>query len=127
LPSQNKPTYTSLESKANALNSLGRICTTYLTDPVVDVDAIVQVLLKGLDDYTTDERGDIGHTVRVVCMTRLTDIVLARKKAEQLENDFRLFIVAMLLKQSVERLDSVRDHAIGQLLRLVPLQERSDE
>jgi hypothetical protein len=87
----------------------------------------VQVLLKGLDDYTTDERGDTGHTVRVVCMTRLTDIVLARKKAEQLENDFRLFIVAMLLKQSVERLDNVRDHATGQLLRLVPLQERSDE
>lgn len=91
------------------------------------------VLLAGLDDYTTDERGDVGSWIRMACIKGLADMSVAvlgnGVHIPNLESYFppEKFhdIVAGILKQGVERLDNVRQAAGIQLLRL--LQFRTPE
>ncbi|KAF9013516.1 TBCD protein [Cyathus striatus] len=76
-------------------------------------------LLVGLDDYTIDERGDVGSWIRVVCIKGLalfSELLISNAAClERLEDylpphEFHSAI-AGILKQGVERLDNVRQVA----------------
>lgn len=118
---QNVPTYTSIEAKKNTLNSLGTILTRYYEDSAVDREGIVSSLRNGLLDYTTDERGEVGSGVRIVCMEQLAAIVLAYSRRGVLDLDFARSTVVAMIKQFCERMDNAR-HCAGHLLRsLTPI------
>ncbi|PSR74806.1 hypothetical protein PHLCEN_2v9520 [Hermanssonia centrifuga] len=86
-------------------------------------------MLAGLEDYTTDERGDVGSWIRIVCVKGLasfaeiliTDAAAMPHFAEYLPASRYHDAVAGILKQGVERLDNVRQQAGEQLLRLLVL------
>jgi hypothetical protein len=96
------------------------------------VQSIIDSLLSGLDDYTIDERGDIGSWARIACIQGLTscisDLFAVVTSVENFEEYLPLpkylHAVAGILKQGVERLDNVRQEAgicFSRLLKLSPV------
>ncbi|KXN88249.1 Tubulin-specific chaperone D [Leucoagaricus sp. SymC.cos] len=123
-----------VEVRRNCYQALPKILHTFipnLTDclsPAL-VQTVFGTLLSGLDDYTIDERGDVGSWIRVACVQGLTScIVDLFSVAESIENfDDYLPIqkyqqaIAGILKQGVERLDNVRSEAGTCFTRLLDL------
>lgn len=98
---------------------------------VIDVPlahAIQSALLLGLEDYSTDQRGDVGSWVRLSCISGLSSLVstFSRVHLKQdsqselhqwLSQDVLINIIGGLMKQMVERIDNVRDAAGTNLLQ----------
>jgi hypothetical protein len=86
-----------------------------------------KVLILGLDDYTTDERGDVGSRVRIASIHGLTSVsltllTLAKSDpaySEYLPADLYQEAISGILKQGVERLDNVRQQAGESVIRLL--------
>ena len=76
-------------------------------------------LISGLDDYTVDERGDVGSWIRIASIQGLTSVsvtllTLAKKDATHIDYipaDLYQKAIAGILKQGVGRLDNVRQQA----------------
>ncbi|KAI8059095.1 tubulin folding cofactor D C terminal-domain-containing protein [Gongronella butleri] len=115
------------ESKRNAIVSLGgllrQLDDTTILNGMSDEDHqyVVMTLENGLKDYSTDQRGDVGSWVRSACMECIGDYIprLAHLDAAKISSDTATRLVAALLKQSVERIDRVRELAGKVLLRLL--------
>ena len=90
---------------------------------------IYSALQTGLDDYTMDERGDVGSWIRIACIKGLADVAemfLTNVSnlpdlAQYLPPDAYHRSVGGLLKQGVERLDNVRLQAGRHITRLLEL------
>ena len=86
-----------------------------------------RVLILGLDDYTTDERGDVGSRVRIASIQGLTSVSLKLLSLMKSDTAYSEYIpadlyqeaVAGILKQGVERLDNVRQQAGEGIIRLL--------
>ena len=76
-------------------------------------------LISGLDDYTVDERGDVGSWIRIASIQGLTSVsvtllTLAKKDTTHIDYipaDLYQKAIAGILKQGVGRLDNVRQRA----------------
>lgn len=89
-------------------------------------NSLLDAMLHGLEDYTIDERGDVGSWIRIVCLRGLTafcEILLPH--ASTLLGFVEYFpaakyhgVVGGVLKQGVERLDNVRQDA-GECLHIL--------
>ncbi|KAH9942878.1 ARM repeat-containing protein [Amylocystis lapponica] len=125
---------TNVEARRNAYLSLARILTTVSSNIPEHLSSstvcqMLDAMLDGLDDYTTDERGDVGSWIRIACVKSLTvfaEILFAQ--ASSLPDLAQYFpapkyhrAVAGILKQGVERLDNVRQQAGESFLRLLLL------
>lgn len=97
------------------------------------MQTILNTLLSGLQDYTIDERGDVGSWIRIACVQGLTSCIEDLFSVAESVPDFADYLpvssyqqaVAGILKQGVERLDNVRQEAgmcISRLLKLTPVQ-----
>jgi hypothetical protein len=102
--------------------------------PDLDADhmcGVIDVLDGGLDDYTMDERGDVGSLVRMACIQGLTTTFEALFRVSGSVPEFANYlpaqkyhnVIARILRQGVERLDNVRQIAGECLLQLfrIPL------
>jgi tubulin-specific chaperone D len=84
-------------------------------------------LISGLEDYTTDERGDVGSWVRIASIQGLTSVSLTLLTLAKSGVTYTEYIPANLyqkaiggiLKQGVERLDNVRQQAGQSVIRLL--------
>lgn len=84
-------------------------------------------LISGLEDYTTDERGDVGSWVRIASIQGLTSVSLTLLTLAKTDVTYTEYIPANLyhqaiggiLKQGVERLDNVRQQAGESLVCLL--------
>ncbi|KAI6114406.1 TBCD protein [Pisolithus sp. B1] len=93
------------------------------------VRALVDALDNGLDDYTTDERGDVGSWIRIACIQGLTSIIETLfVVSKNLPNFASILpahryhhIVGRVLRQGVERLDNVRQIAGESFTRILRL------
>jgi hypothetical protein len=93
------------------------------------VNALVDALLGGLDDYTIDERGDVGSWIRMVCIQGLTLISELLFRDAPSIPDFDGYFppqkyhaaIAGILKQGVERLDNVRQQAGACFMKFLTL------
>ncbi|GJE97138.1 tubulin folding cofactor D C terminal domain-containing protein [Phanerochaete sordida] len=123
-----------VEARRNAFTSLPQIVENALPRlnellPPETVCAMFDALLTGLEDYTADERGDVGSWVRIACVRGLTSAIELLVGAALRTRDFERYLpsakfhaaVGGILKQGVERLDNVRQQAGEQLLRLLAL------
>ncbi|EJU03097.1 ARM repeat-containing protein [Dacryopinax primogenitus] len=89
--------------------------------------ALFQSLLldfqQGLRDYTSDQRGDVGSWVRIESLKALGATISRvfesctqlREPLQWISDDKLAELLGMMLKQSVERLDNVRDEVGTQL------------
>lgn len=88
-------------------------------------------LQDGLDDYTIDERGDVGSWIRIACVKGLTSFTEILFSYASVIPNFEEYLPASkfhnaiggMLKQGVERLDSVRQEVGTNITRLLLLQE----
>ena len=86
-------------------------------------------MLNGLDDYTIDERGDVGSWVRMVCIQGLTSVSELLFRDARSIPDFDIYFppqkyhvaIAGILKQGVERLDNVRQQAGECFMKILTL------
>ncbi|KAI5896933.1 ARM repeat-containing protein [Schizophyllum commune H4-8] len=97
-----------------------------------EVGALEQALLRGLEDYTMDERGDVGSWIRISSIQGLRDcaIMLLQRPAllpSYLRPDVYHAAVAGILKQGVERLDNVRAEAGACMLGLLMISPPNEE
>ncbi|PWN52231.1 ARM repeat-containing protein [Violaceomyces palustris] len=121
-----------VETRRNAYASMSQAVVNLgdglseILDPQLGV-RILNALLKGLQDYTTDQRGDVGSWVRSTCVVGLRNMLdLYRdqiKRLKKIDDPWLpegLFhdVISGVLKQSVERIDSVRHTAGTQLIHL---------
>lgn len=88
------------------------------TVPSETFASVVQIHLESLDDYSTDQRGDVGSWIRTAAITGLADLS-ERGPVNLLE------VVNGILKQGVEKLDNVREIA-GRALRKIAKQNELD-
>jgi tubulin-specific chaperone D len=85
------------------------------------------VLLEGLKDYTTDERGDVGSWIRCSCvlgLSKFVQILFTHSKSlqnfvEYLPPEKYHAAIGGILKQGVERLDNVRQQSGIQFMELL--------
>ncbi|KAL1689403.1 armadillo-type protein [Schizophyllum commune] len=95
------------------------------------VGALEQALLRGLEDYTMDERGDVGSWIRITSIQGLRDcaIMLLQRPnllPSYLSSEVYHAAVAGILKQGVERLDNVRAEAGACMLGLLMISPPSE-
>lgn len=68
-----------------------------------------QSFLDGLDDYSTDQRGDVGSWIRIACAQALPSLTRMAKAIDaKLGDEGCVQAVYGLIKLSVEKLETVR-------------------
>ncbi|KAG2446099.1 hypothetical protein HXX76_000699 [Chlamydomonas incerta] len=90
-------------------------------------DKVLPSLQSGLEDYTTDNRGDVGSWVREAAMAVLEPAVRAlaaaaddqSREAGAMLSDVAGRAVGLLLRQSVERIGRLREAALRHVRRLL--------
>ncbi|KAG8991349.1 hypothetical protein FRB94_014621 [Tulasnella sp. JGI-2019a] len=121
-----------IDARQNAFDALPKILTELGASLSRDlqpllVNRIFEVFLAGLDDYTTDQRGDVGSWLRMSSIRGAVSVVtLYRQLTQDLDSPeawlpSKLFrdIVAGIFKQAAERLDNVRQVAVDGIVGLL--------
>lgn len=93
------------------------------------VVSFFNALQNGLEDYSMDERGDVGSWIRMACIQGLTsfsEILISNASnipafEEYLPESRYQSAIGGILRQGVERLDNVRQEAGECFLRLLRL------
>lgn len=86
----------------------------------------------GLEDYSTDSRGDVGSWIREASMMGLLEFgpliikLDSNSSTKWWNNDLSIKVFKNLLKQSVERIDRVRSCAGKILLELLYMKKEND-
>ncbi|XP_054834782.1 tubulin-specific chaperone D [Eublepharis macularius] len=118
------------ESRRDGLKAIAKICMTAgvkgegsPTEFVCksNVAQIYDILLDGLNDYTTDNRGDVGAWVREAAMTSLMEMTLLLTQHEPalINSNVSKQIMCCLAQQSAEKIDRFRAHAGSVFLTLL--------
>lgn len=128
------------ETRRNAIISLATICKKLgnsikrvISKPVFD--KIINAYFMGLEDYSTDQRGDVGSWVREACMNGFSEVCslitlldLNESDCEPwLSDELSIKIFSNLLKQSVERIDKIRSCAGRILLEFLYMKASSGD
>lgn len=100
------------ESRRDSVKSIGSIINTIGFAELSDenLKKVFDCLLKALEEYTIDNRGDIGAWVREASMTVLHQII-ANCPVERLEPSIIHEVMTGLAQQSVEKIDRTRGMA----------------
>lgn len=100
------------ESRRDSVKAIGNIITTIGFEKLspVNLRKVFDCLLKALEEYTIDNRGDIGAWVREASMSVLHQL-LVTCPSERLEPDVVHAVMSGLAQQSVEKIDRTRGMA----------------
>uniref|UniRef100_A0A8C7E728 Tubulin-specific chaperone D n=1 Tax=Naja naja TaxID=35670 RepID=A0A8C7E728_NAJNA len=117
------------ESRRDGLKAVAKVCLTVGVNGEgspnefvckSNITEIYNILLDGLNDYTTDSRGDVGAWVREAAMTSLMEITLLLTRTEPALIDANVYrIVCSVAQQSAEKIDRFRAHAGSVFLTLL--------
>nr|XP_008102511.1 PREDICTED: tubulin-specific chaperone D [Anolis carolinensis] len=118
------------QSRSDGLKAISKVCQTigvkgdgspneYVCKN--NVAQIYNILLDGLNDYTTDSRGDVGAWVREAAMTSLMEVLLlvTQTEPELIDTDVSKQIMCCVAQQSAEKIDRFRAHAGSIFLTLL--------
>jgi hypothetical protein len=113
-----------VEARRNCMESIQLVLTGLVPHPSrrLSLDHVVRMyntLISGLDDYTVDERGDVGSWVRIASIQGLTSVSVTLLTLAKTDTAYIEYIpaslyqkaIAGILKQGVGRLDNVRQQA----------------
>ncbi|BGP58228.1 hypothetical protein JCM8202v2_005889 [Rhodotorula sphaerocarpa] len=112
----------SVEGRRNGVEALGRLVQAGSAEqgPKMEPDeasAALETLSLGFSDFTNDFRGDVGSWIRIATAKAWSPILAVR----QLTSDETDRVVACMARLALERLDSVRKVAGGELVRIATL------
>ena len=117
-----------VEVRRNACRALARLYASCKEGRHASTPDIVVVttaaLVESLEDYTTDQRGDVGSWVRAAALHALAPVLLMMP-----DSQMEACEVARggMVKQMAERIDSVRFSATTSFIETRTLSPRSDE
>eukprot|EP00873_Tetraselmis_striata_P016212 jgi/Tetstr1/436476/TSEL_025304.t1 len=108
------------ESRVNAARALRPLCRLAAEEEgaaAASLEHVVGCLLRAMEDYSTDNRGDVGSWVR----ESLAEVVVLYAKLAGGDQAATLVAacVASMLKQAVERISRVREVAVASLAAIV--------
>lgn len=97
------------EARRDAVKALGSVINTIEFENLSqeNVKSIFDCLLKALEEYTIDNRGDIGAWVREAAMNVLQQL-LKSCPADRLDEEIVHNVMSGLAQQSVEKIDRTR-------------------
>lgn len=144
---QENPEDRDAEARVNAVKGLVSVCETLTRereclDTLMEEDDkslhflirnnVMTTLFKALDDYSVDNRGDVGSWVREAAMDGIErcSYILCKKeqKCSTSENgearsffdaDLATTLVGGIIKQAVEKMDKLREAAANVLRRIL--------
>ncbi|KAF8513769.1 TBCD protein [Gautieria morchelliformis] len=124
-----------VEARRNCFSAIPELlCTLKLRVPQVFeptmIHQVLQAYMRGLDDYTIDERGDVGSWIRMACIQGLCVIIEllfdigpslgpSGSLGVWLPPSTYQEVLGGILKQGVERLDNVRRQAGESFMKLL--------
>lgn len=91
--------------------ALGRLCSV---NGVEDTNLLTTTLTAAMHDYATDRRGDIGSWVREAAMEVIVVVLDMQRRQDPtftLDPGVATNLLALVLRQALERIDKVREHA----------------
>lgn len=97
------------ESRRDSVKALGSVIKCVGIENLTDdqVNKVFNCLLNSLEEYTTDNRGDIGAWVREAAMHVLHYLII-NSPPDRLNSDIIHAILNGLAKQAVEKIDRIR-------------------
>ncbi|TXT16051.1 hypothetical protein VHUM_00554 [Vanrija humicola] len=107
-----------VETKRNAVRSLADLSCQRGEDGALllrpeGITSVVQALVAALDDYTTDQRGDVGSWVRTAAVLALGRVIggaaAASTPTDLVSQELFDTAVSGIVKQALEKLQVVRD------------------
>ncbi|OLL24356.1 Tubulin-specific chaperone D [Neolecta irregularis DAH-3] len=116
------------DTRANAISAIDSIfhnSFVFLKNALAasSFQSILRSVLRGLEDYTTDSRGDIGSIVRQASICTLTTCLRLSMGTSWLSDDLAQSIYSGILKQSVEKIDRVRQLASEKFIEILKMDE----
>ncbi|KIV87718.1 hypothetical protein PV11_03247 [Exophiala sideris] len=98
----------SIETRVDAMDALGVTLLNHNVASETDVTAISSVLRQGLTDYTNDQRGDIGSTLR---MSSIEAVDTFRSHKSLFQGEVLQNVMPLVVKLAAEKLNNVRFRA----------------
>jgi hypothetical protein len=81
--------------------------------------AILQAFILALEDYSTDQRGDVGSWIRIASLASLGQVMSSLPDLERsIPEDMTEKIIGGIIKQGLEKLEPVRAEAARSLYLL---------
>lgn len=107
-----------VEARRNAVTSLADLAcqnvdSTLLLD-TKEYHEVIDALTAALDDYSTDQRGDVGSWVRMAgirALSRVITTALPSNPTDLVPQDKFTTATSAIVKQAMEKLDAVREVA----------------
>ncbi|XP_061567171.1 tubulin-specific chaperone D [Cololabis saira] len=126
--SQKEGTFT--DARRDAVRSIAQVCVKagVCTDGAPDsalcsenIAEVFSVLLSCLNDYTTNNRGDVGAQVREAAMTSVMELTMlvSSNGPDILSPDLVKPVMCCLAQQAAEKIDRYRAHAGNIFLKLL--------
>ncbi|OXB38247.1 hypothetical protein LQV05_006482 [Cryptococcus neoformans] len=120
------PMKTEVESRRWAIRSLGDIVVQRMDGSLVveptTLNTVIRAFIKGLEDYSTDQRGDVGSWVRIASLDSIGRVLASLPPSSPLSSLLESGIcdeaIGGLVKQGVEKLESVRSASALALARM---------
>lgn len=131
------PDLRDIETRVNAVKALPRIVEATVTisvnktdsnllfEPTLLENSVLLPILGALDDYTSDNRGDVGSWVREAAMNAMHDVLTRLGSTHTAEHGTVKLLAQKFLSQCVrqasERISRIRESAGSLLQQLAPL------
>nr|XP_019048752.1 hypothetical protein I302_02526 [Kwoniella bestiolae CBS 10118]OCF27682.1 hypothetical protein I302_02526 [Kwoniella bestiolae CBS 10118] len=118
-----KPDKIDIESRRAAVRSLGNIAVQRLHGEMIpspsQLVSILQSFVQGMGDYTTDQRGDVGSWVRIQSLVSIGNVLSTLEpRTDLVSSELFQEMVGGVIKQGLEKLESVRGEAARTLAKL---------
>lgn len=127
------PELRDIETRVNAVKSLPRIVSAFFVnktasnlvfEPTLLENSVLLPILGALDDYTSDNRGDVGSWVREAAMSSMHDVLTTLGSAHIAEHGTVKLLAQTFLskcvRQASERIARIRESAGSLLQKLAP-------
>lgn len=95
------------EARRDAVNAISAIFGLVGVERV-DFHRVYSSLMAALDDYTTNNRGDIGRVLREAAMVAMGRLLTDAHRKGLIDEEAITTAVAKLIQQSCEKIDSTR-------------------
>lgn len=106
-----------IETRVDAMDGLSTILPNIVLSSVAEARYIADALNNGLADYTNDQRGDIGSTLRLKSLDAVDSFRDNIDLSEELSSTVLEAVMPLIVKLTAEKLNNVRFRAWQSLER----------
>jgi len=113
IPLEANPADRDAESRRNGVRALIDLCESMGAKNLTDkfIQKAFKSFLLGVEDYATDNRGDVGLWVREAAMDAMKRFIILLAPTGRLAKEMAATMMKGLLRQANEKIDRVREHA----------------